>query len=990
MTFDEDLESILQNEGYGDYIVAETDSISEGSTVPLNPDTITNEITADTQLYGDGLELNGNEFKGWFTEPNGKGIKFEFGDSGTILSRNHITYLDGWEAVILYPYATKMHTVDFDTDGDGTADPDKDIEVEDGTGVDKDKVPSIVPTPDKWVDQDGNEYDFDDPATPDEDEGTPVDKDITLTPVYIVKFEDGNGNVDTENGTNPPQDVEINGYVSDPTNPQTGKGEPDLWYVDKNGNDKYDVGEEWDFDNDKVTESMTLVPFWEHKVDFDTDGDGNPDTGKDVTVEDGTSVDKTDVPDVDNIPDKWVDQDGNEYDFDDPATPDEDEGTPVDKDITLTPVYIVKFEDGNGNVDTENGTNPPQDVEINGYVSDPTNPQTGKGEPDLWYVDKNGNDKYDVGEEWDFDNDKVTESMTLVPFWEHKVDFDTDGDGNPDTGKDVTVEDGTSVDKTDVPDVDNIPDKWVDQDGNEYDFDDPNTDVDEGTPVEKDIILTPVYKVEFEDGNGNIDGVNGTNPPQEVEVGGKVTTPKDPTKGEPEFWFEDKNNNGKFDEGDVKWDFETSVVEKNTVLTPQYEHTITFEGKTDGDENSDDDDFKKDIVDDGDKVTKPTDFPEDPNGGHPDEWYVEDPDTGERKPFDFNDPVDEDVTLYPHYKYDVNVYDSYAASNGTGTYKPGETVTINAGSRAGYTFGGWTVTFPNGGSVTINLADQWSATTTFTMPNVHVNITANWTQNETGAVATPAPTATPTPSPSASPTPTATPTPEPSATPEPEEPEATDEEASATPTPAPSAIPLPNIDDGNGGEPMIPEKVEIGGEELGENDYNIDENGNLTINPDYIATLPDGEHEIVITLNGEEYTSVVIVDGGIATSASAFQKTGGGWSLFDLLMTVVAIVLALLYMVMRPRKDDEEDERYREESEKEEEKRKKRVFTSIMLLAFAIFSVILLFITQDFTQPMIIFDIWSIIFAVVAVIQVVIMFIIRKKNEESEEYQTYR
>ncbi len=51
----------------------------------------------------------------------------------------------------------------------------------------------------------------------------------------------------------------------------------------------------------------------------------------------------------------------------------------------------------------------------------------------------------------------------------------------------------------------------------------------------------------------------------------------------------------------------------------------------------------------------------------------------------------------------------------------------------------------------------------------------------------------------------------------------------------------------------------------------------------------------------------------------------------------------------------------------------------------AVFSIILLFITQDFTQPMIVFDIWSIVFAVVTLIQVFVMFFFRKKDEEESE-----
>ncbi|MCL2140493.1 MAG: InlB B-repeat-containing protein, partial [Dehalococcoidia bacterium] len=85
------------------------------------------------------------------------------------------------------------------------------------------------------------------------------------------------------------------------------------------------------------------------------------------------------------------------------------------------------------------------------------------------------------------------------------------------------------------------------------------------------------------------------------------------------------------------------------------------------------------------------------------------------------------ITLYAVWqesgKYTVTVNGSYAATTGAGSYGQGANVTINAGTRDGYTFSGWTVTV---GGVT--LASSSSATTTFTMPANDVTVTANWTQ----------------------------------------------------------------------------------------------------------------------------------------------------------------------------------------------------------------------------------------------------------------------
>lgn len=81
----------------------------------------------------------------------------------------------------------------------------------------------------------------------------------------------------------------------------------------------------------------------------------------------------------------------------------------------------------------------------------------------------------------------------------------------------------------------------------------------------------------------------------------------------------------------------------------------------------------------------------------------------------------------PVVKYDVTVNGSCASTTGAGEYEVGETVTISAGTRSGYTFAGWTSS-----DVTIN--NKYSNTATFTMPAKHVTVTANWTKDSGGIV----------------------------------------------------------------------------------------------------------------------------------------------------------------------------------------------------------------------------------------------------------------
>jgi uncharacterized repeat protein (TIGR02543 family) len=74
--------------------------------------------------------------------------------------------------------------------------------------------------------------------------------------------------------------------------------------------------------------------------------------------------------------------------------------------------------------------------------------------------------------------------------------------------------------------------------------------------------------------------------------------------------------------------------------------------------------------------------------------------------------------------YKVIVEDSYAGARVESSYAKGATVNINAGTKKGYTFAGWTVT--SGG---VTLVDANSVTTSFIMPSNDVTVTAKWTAN---------------------------------------------------------------------------------------------------------------------------------------------------------------------------------------------------------------------------------------------------------------------
>lgn len=75
--------------------------------------------------------------------------------------------------------------------------------------------------------------------------------------------------------------------------------------------------------------------------------------------------------------------------------------------------------------------------------------------------------------------------------------------------------------------------------------------------------------------------------------------------------------------------------------------------------------------------------------------------------------------------YQVTVKNSAATNSGAGFYEADKTVTIHAGSRNNYSFDGWT-----SDSADVTLANANKASTTFTMPNHAVTVTASWTYTD--------------------------------------------------------------------------------------------------------------------------------------------------------------------------------------------------------------------------------------------------------------------
>ncbi len=121
---------------------------------------------------------------------------------------------------------------------------------------------------------------------------------------------------------------------------------------------------------------------------------------------------------------------------------------------------------------------------------------------------------------------------------------------------------------------------------------------------------------------------------------------------------------------------------------------------------------------------------------------------------------------------------------------------------------------------------------------------------------------------------------------------------------------------------------------------------------------------------------------GIADDGTPLAK--GIWSLFDVICTILAAGLSLAMLITgigRNRKEDDEAN----DSEPVQYKRHRALRAASLIPGVG--AIIMMLLTQDFTQPMAIFDKWSVIFAVLAIVNIVLVGASRTKKADDDDNQ---
>ncbi|MDR1778181.1 MAG: InlB B-repeat-containing protein [Clostridiales Family XIII bacterium] len=113
---------------------------------------------------------------------------------------------------------------------------------------------------------------------------------------------------------------------------------------------------------------------------------------------------------------------------------------------------------------------------------------------------------------------------------------------------------------------------------------------------------------------------------------------------------------------------------------------------------------------------------------------------------------------------------------------------------------------------------------------------------------------------------------------------------------------------------------------------------------------------------------------------SRANKDVAHWALVNLILTALGVLAGLVmlvaYLVKRKEEEDEDNE-----SEKH-----RRLPPRLVILLAAVIAVMLFLLTEDMTKPMVYIDVWTVVHAVIAVVQVVLMtFSTGKKKAEQNQ-----
>lgn len=120
------------------------------------------------------------------------------------------------------------------------------------------------------------------------------------------------------------------------------------------------------------------------------------------------------------------------------------------------------------------------------------------------------------------------------------------------------------------------------------------------------------------------------------------------------------------------------------------------------------------------------------------------------------------------------------------------------------------------------------------------------------------------------------------------------------------------------------------------------------------------------------------------------KGTEANWAIMNFICMIITVLLAILLLLSKSKNEEklENDKTYSYDEEEDYQEEKRSLFIRSLALLLAIISIIVFFLTEDMSLPMVIIDNWTIYMLCFAIVQLIVFILGRRwKEVEQEEKQ---
>lgn len=156
------------------------------------------------------------------------------------------------------------------------------------------------------------------------------------------------------------------------------------------------------------------------------------------------------------------------------------------------------------------------------------------------------------------------------------------------------------------------------------------------------------------------------------------------------------------------------------------------------------------------------------------------------------------------------------------------------------------------------------------------------------------------------------------------------------------------------------------------------------VNQPVVETTPDNTQNNVEnnTVEKQDNTETEVVKDKVTPKAKGVT---GSWALFNLIATIVTILIAILLVFAKHHKEENEKGNKNYEEEPITAQYVRRRWTKVVAIAIAIISIVAFVLTENMTLPMILVDKWTVAMLVILLVQTIILVIGRRWKDDNKD-----